>query len=299
MAESVVVVARPASIGRATRATWVRPWLRAKFCAGGAIVAVLVLLGLFGPSLAPYDPNEQQLRESLRAPDWFAGPRLLGTDNLGRDIRSRVMHGARVSLIIAFAVVIISGAIGITLGTVSGYFGGRVDFAIQKLVEVIWAFPPLLLAIAILAFLGQSLPNLILALLAQRVVQFSRVMRGEAITLRHREFVTAARVLGAGDARIIVRHIVPNLVPSALVIATFAMAIAIIAEASLSFLGLGVPPEVPTWGTMLADGRSYISTAPWLCVFPGLAIFVVVLGINLLGDGLRDVLDPRMKKTAL
>ncbi|HLH24074.1 MAG TPA: ABC transporter permease [Chloroflexota bacterium] len=293
----MVAVARPLPAQPALP-TWVRPWLRTKIYIGGAIVLGLILLGLFGPLLAPYDPNAQQLRESLQAPQGLGGAHWLGTDNLGRDIFSRLLYGARVSLIIAFTVVIISGAVGVTLGAISGYFGGRVDFFIQKLVEVIWAFPSLLLAIAIMAYLGQGLQNLILALVAQRWISYCRVVRGEALGLRHREFVTAAQVVGAGHARIIAHHIIPNIIPSSLVIGTFAMATAIIAEASLSFLGLGVPPDVPTWGTMLGDGRNYISTAPWLTIFPGLAIFTVVLGINLLGDGLRDVLDPRRKKAA-
>jgi peptide/nickel transport system permease protein len=291
----MVVIARPMPWQPAIPA-WLRPWLRTKIYLGGTIVLGLIFLGLFGPALAPYNPNEQQLREALRVPQWFGGPYFLGTDNLGRDILSRLLHGARVSLVIAFTVVLISGAVGVTLGAISGYFGGRVDFLIQKLVEVIWAFPSLLLAIAILAYLGQGLQNLILALVAQRWIQYCRVVRGETLSLRHREFVTAARVVGASHVRIIVRHIIPNIIPSSLVIGTFAMATAIIAEASLSFLGLGVPPEIPTWGTMLGDGRNYISTAPWLTIFPGLAIFTVVLGINLLGDGLRDVLDPRRTK---
>jgi peptide/nickel transport system permease protein len=293
----MVAIARPLP-RQHTVPTWVRPWLRGKIYLGGSIVMVLILLGIIGPFVAPFNPNEQQLRESLRVPQWFAGSHFLGTDNLGRDIFSRLLFGARVSLIIAFTVVIISGAIGVTLGAISGYFGGKVDFWIQKFVEVIWAFPALLLAIAILAYLGQGLQNLILALVAQRWIQYCRVVRGESLSLRRREFVTAAEVIGAGHARIIAHHIVPNIVPSALVIGTFSMATAIIAEASLSFLGLGVPPDVPTWGTMLGDGRNYISTAPWLTIFPGAAIFVVVLGINLLGDGLRDVLDPRRKKAA-
>jgi peptide/nickel transport system permease protein len=293
----MVAIARPLPRPQ-TIPLWVRPWLRTKVYIGGTIVLALILLGIFGPMLAPYNPNEQQLRESLRVPQWFGGPHFLGTDNLGRDIVSRLLYGARISLIIAFTVVLISGAVGVTLGAISGYFGGKVDFLIQKFVEVIWAFPSLLLAIAILAYLGQGLQNLILALVAQRWIQYCRVVRGESLSLRHREFVTAARVIGAGHVRIITRHIVPNIIPSSLVIGTFAMATAIIAEASLSFLGLGVPPDVPTWGTMLGDGRNYISTAPWLTIFPGLAIFIVVLGINLLGDGLRDVLDPRRKKLA-
>jgi peptide/nickel transport system permease protein len=198
--------------------------------------------------------------------------------------------------LVAFAVVFISGFIGIGLGAISGYFGGKTDFAIQKLVEVIWAFPPLLLGITIMAFLGQGLFNLILALVVQRWIPYCRVVRGQALSLRTREFVVASRCLGARNAQIILRHILPNVIQTSLVIGTFAMASAIIAEASLSFLGVGVPPEIPTWGTMLADARIYISTAWWLPLFPGLCIFVTVLGINLLGDALRDLLDPRLKR---
>ncbi len=289
--------ARPVE-GRGSILRWIRPWMRAKVYAGGLIVLALIVVGLLGPQVAPYDPNFQQLREARLAPQWLNGPHALGTDNLGRDILSRILTGARVSLLIAFGVVIISGCVGVSLGAISGYFGGRVDFTIQKLVEVVWAFPALLLAIAIMAYLGQGLSNLMLALVAQRWIQYCRVVRAETLSIKTRDFVTAARVVGASDARILRRHVLPNLIPSALVIGTFSMATAIIAEASLSFLGLGVPPDVPTWGTMLADSRIYISTAPWLSVFPGLSIFLVVLGINLLGDGLRDVLDPRMKKAA-
>jgi peptide/nickel transport system permease protein len=199
--------------------------------------------------------------------------------------------------VIAVMVVIISGVVGIVLGAISGYFAGTADFLIQKLVEVVWAFPPLLLAIAIMAFLGQGLGNLILALVSQRWIAYCRVARGQALSLRTREFVDAARSLGADHTRIIVSHIMPNLFPSAVVIGTFSMASAIIAEAALSFLGLGVPPEIPTWGGMLSDGRTYISTSWWLALFPGLCIFFTVLGINLLGDGLRDILDPRLKRS--
>ena len=275
-----------------------RPWRRAKAWVGGALVLTLVVLGLIGPAIAPYDPNAQTLEAMLQAPNWLGGAHFLGTDNLGRDILSRLLYGARVSLLISFAVVLISGFVGVTLGAVSGYFGGKADFIIQKLVEVVWAFPPLLLAIAILAYLGQGLSNLILALVAQRWIQYCRVVRGQTLSLRTRDFVTASEALGASDSRIIRRHLLPNLIQVSLVIGTFAMASAIIAEASLSFLGLGVPPHIPTWGTMLADGRIYISTAWWLALFPGLCIFATVLGINLLGDALRDILDPRLKRAA-
>jgi peptide/nickel transport system permease protein len=247
--------------------------------------------------VAPYDPGKQALEATLKQPQWFNGAHFLGTDNLGRDILSRIIYGARVSLLVAFAVVLISGFVGITLGAISGYFGGKIDFAIQKLVEVVWAFPPLLLAITILAFLGQGLFNLILALVTQRWIQYCRVVRGQTLSLRNRDFVAATRALGASNQRVIGRHILPNLIQISLVIGTFSMASAIIAEASLSFLGLGVPPEIPTWGTMLADSRSYISTAWWLALFPGLCIFLTVLGINLLGDAIRDLLDPRLKRT--
>jgi peptide/nickel transport system permease protein len=275
----------------------IRAWSTPKIIAGGVIVLILITVGLSAPFIAPYDPNAQNLSRALRPPDWLFGSNMLGTDAVGRDILSRLFYGARVSLVIAVLVVIISGLVGIVLGAVSGYFAGVTDFLIQKLVEVVWAFPPLLLAIAIMAFLGQGLENLILALVSQRWIAYCRVSRGQALSLRAREFVDAARLLGANHTRIISRHIMPNLFPSAVVIGTFSMASAIIAEAALSFLGLGVPPDIPTWGSMLSDGRTYISTSWWLALFPGLCIFFTVLGINLLGDGLRDILDPRLKRS--
>jgi peptide/nickel transport system permease protein len=271
--------------------------LNAKAFSGGLIVLVFILVGIFGPLLAPHDPNRQELTAMLKPPQGLGETHALGTDNLGRDIASRIIHGARVSLLVAFAVVFVSGFIGVSLGAISGYFGGKADFIIQKLVEVVWAFPPLLLGITIMAFLGQGLTNLILALVAQRWIPYCRVVRGQALSLRERDFVVAARSLGATKKQIIVRHILPNLIQISLVIGTFAMASSIIAEASLSFLGVGVPPEIPTWGTMLADARIYISTAWWLPLFPGLCIFITVLGINLLGDAMRDILDPRLKRT--
>jgi peptide/nickel transport system permease protein len=273
------------------------PRLHVKAFSGGLIVFSFIIVGIFGPTFAPHDPNKQELTALMKAPEGIGSTRVLGTDNLGRDILSRVVHGSRVSLLVAFAVVFVSGLIGITLGAVSGYFGGKVDFLIQKLVEVVWAFPPLLLGITIMAFLGQGLFNLILALVAQRWIPYCRVVRGQTLSLRSRDFVTAAQCLGASKTQIILRHIIPNLIQTSLVIGTFAMASSIIAEASLSFLGVGVPPEIPTWGTMLADARIYISTAWWLPLFPGACIFITVLGINLLGDALRDLLDPRLKRT--
>lgn len=274
-----------------------RPFLRPKLVVGLVIVLIVLATGILAPLISPFDPNQQSLRLALKAPMWLSGPNMLGTDHLGRDILSRIIYGARVSVVIAITVVIVSGIVGVALGAVSGYFGGKIDFLIQKIVEVVWAFPPLLLAIAILAFFGQGLGILILALVSQRWIPYCRVSRAQALSLRSRDFVMAARSLGAGDGRIIYRHIVPNLLQGALVIGTFAMATAIISEASLSFLGLGVPADIPTWGSMLADGRAYISTSWWLALFPGLAIFLTVLGINLMGDGLRDILDPRLKRS--
>jgi peptide/nickel transport system permease protein len=294
--EAGVIDAPPAPASSRARSR-IRPWLTAKIVAGGVIVAMLFVIGALAPWISPYDPNGQNLALVLRPPDGVFGPHPLGTDAVGRDILSRLFYGARVSLVIAVMVVVISGVVGVGLGAISGYFAGIIDFAIQKLVEVVWAFPPLLLAVAIMAFLGQGLENLILALVSQRWIAYCRVARGQALSLRSREFVDAARALGAGHGRVIVSHILPNLLPSAVVIGTFSMASAIISEAALSFLGLGVPPAIPTWGTMLADGRTYISTSWWLALFPGLCIFFTVLGINLLGDGLRDILDPRLKRS--
>lgn len=275
----------------------INPWMKPKIIMGGILVLLLVFMGLLAPVLSPYDPNLQDLNTTLQAPGWWGSAHFLGTDHVGRDCLSRIFYGARISLVIAGTVVVISGVIGVGLGAISGYFAGRIDFFIQKLVEVIWAFPPLLLAIAVMAFFGQGLGILIVALVAQRWIPYCRVSRGQALSLRTRDFVDAARSLGARNIRIIVKHILPNLMQAAMVIGTFAMATAIISEASLSFLGLGVPPEIPTWGSMLADGRAYISTSWWLALFPGLCIFFTVLGINLLGDGMRDIFDPRLKRS--
>ncbi len=267
-----------------------------KIFMGSSIIALLLVAGLFAPLIAPFDPNQQNLDIAMVAPQWLSGPHVLGTDPLGRDVLSRIVYGARVSLIIGIAVALLSGVVGIVLGSISGYFSGMIDVVIQKIVEVMWAFPPLLFAIAVIAFLGQSLWILIVALVLQRWIPYCRVARAQALSLRARDFVEAARALGATDLRILARHIIPNLLPTSFVIGTFAMAAAIISEASLSFLGLGVPRTIPTWGSMLADSRAHISTSWWLPVFPGLFLLVTVLAINLLGDGLRDHLDPKLSR---
>lgn len=273
-----------------------RPFLTFKVICGGTILFLLIGCAIAAPVLAPFDPDKQNLLRAMMPPQFLSGPHVLGTDHVGRDILSRLIYGARVSLAIAASVVLISGLIGVTLGLIAGFFGGRIDFLILKLIEVVWAFPPLLIAIAILAFLGPGLANLILALTLQRWIPYARVVRADALVLKEREFVVAAQSIGASRMRIIGLHLFPNLIQSALVVGTFSMAAAIIAEAALSFLGLGVPPSVPAWGSMLADGRAYVSTSWWMSLFPGLWIFATVMSINMLGDALRDIMDPKLRR---
>ncbi|MGY6704040.1 ABC transporter permease [Roseinatronobacter sp.] len=261
---------------------------------GVLTIVLLVVFGLFADLIAPHAPNRQDLMLALTPPDW-RGPHVLGTDHVGRDILSRIIHGARVSLIIATAVALFASVAGVFLGIVSGYFRGRIDSAIQKVAEIFWSFPPLMLAIAIVAFIGQGLTIVIVALTAQRWIPYCRVTRAESMALREREFILAAQSLGAGHWFILRQHILPNVMLSVIVMTSFAMANAIISESSLSFLGLGVPPSIPTWGGMLSDARSYISSAWWMALFPGLAIFLTVLGLNLLGDALRNQFDPKLK----
>jgi len=270
-----------------------------KVMVGGIILAALVVCGLAAPLLAPFDPQEQRLESRLEAPAWLGGraqANLLGTDNLGRDILSRIVYGSRISLLVGATTVVLAGLVGCFLGAVAGYFGRRVDEVVGKITEIFLAFPFLLLAIALMAFLGQGVINIIIALMVSRWVQYCRVVRGEVLSLKERDFVTAAKALGARDYYVLLRHVMPNTLASVTVVATFGMAIVIISEASLSFLGLGVPAHIPTWGSMLSEGRSYMNRAPWLTIFPGIAIFVTVFGINLLGDGLRDVLDPKLRR---
>ena len=216
---------------------------------------------------------------------------------LGRDVASRLLYGARVSLIVGLAAVVVGGLLGVVLGLLSGYYRGFTDDALMRLGDVQLAFPVLVLAVAVLAVLGASLANVILVLGVTGWITYARIVRGETLSLRQREFVEAARALGATDGYLIRRHILPNVLPPVTVVATFSVARTIIAEASLSFLGLGIPPPAPSWGAMLDEGRNYITTGWWLALFPGLAILLLVLGINLVGDWLRDQLDPRMERS--
>ena len=270
-----------------------------KVFAGGVILAALIVCGVAAPLLAPFDPQEQSLEDRLQPPTWAGGSardHWLGTDNLGRDILSRIIYGSRISLLVGATTVVLAGVVGCFLGAIAGYFGKAVDEFVGKVTEIFLAFPFLLLAIALMAFLGQGVVNIVLALMMSRWVQYCRVVRGEVLSLKERDFVTAAKALGGRDFYILLRHVAPNTLPSVTVVATFAMAIVIISEASLSFLGLGVPASIPTWGSMLSEGRSYMSRAPWLTIFPGVAIFITVFGINLLGDGLRDLFDPKLQR---
>ncbi len=272
-----------------------QPWrfLEIKFVIGTICLGAIVLLALLGGLVAGHDPNEQNLMFALEPPFGIESGYYLGTDHLGRDLLARMTSGARISLAIAGSVVLLSGVVGVLIGALSGYLAGARDAVIQKVVETFWAFPPILLAIAILAFFGPSLGNVIIALTIQRWIPYCRIARAQALMLRSREYISAAKIMGGGTGWILRHHVLPNLLASAIIIATFTMATAILAESSLSFLGLGVPPNVPTWGGMLAEGRSYITRAWWLAVLPGLGIFFTVLGLNLLGDWLRDQLDPK------
>jgi peptide/nickel transport system permease protein len=259
---------------------------------GAVIVLVTVLAAVFGPWLAPYDPTSQELALRLEGP---TGAHWFGLDELGRDIFARVLSGARISLLVGLVVVSVSSAIGIVLGSVAGYFGGRIDEAISRIVDILLAFPGLLLAIALVAVLGPSLTNVVLALSLIGWVGYARLVRGQVLRAREFEFVQAARALGATTPRILARHVIPTTLPAVTVQATLGMGGAILAEAALSFLGLGVQPPTPSWGTMLSYGRGHLLDAPHLTIFPGIAIAVLVLGFNFLGDGLRDRLDPMTK----
>jgi peptide/nickel transport system permease protein len=259
--------------------------------AGLIIVLIAVLAAVAGPLLSPYDPAAQELARRLEAPS-LSHP--LGLDELGRDILARLMQGARISLLVGLAVVSVSSTVGMLFGSMAGYFGGRLDDAISRVIDVLMAFPGILLAIALVAVLGPSLTNVVLALSVIGWVGYARLVRGHALRARELEFVQAARASGAGASRIVFHHILPTAFPSVIVQATIGMAAAIIAEAALSFLGLGVQPPTPSWGTMLDAGRAHLFDAPHLTIFPGLAIALLVLGFNFLGDGLRDRVDPKM-----
>lgn len=266
----------------------------------GAIILVAVLLvAIFAPQLAPHDPNAKDPKLRLKPPAWVEGSvegHVLGTDTLGRDILSRVVYGARVSVSVGVAAVALAGFIGITLGLITGYFGGVIDKALMRFTDAFLAIPGLLLTMLVVGITGPGLYTLIGVLGVTRWVTYARVVRGETLALREREYVQAARALGQTNFWILLKHILPNVRGSIIVLATLNVATVILAESGLSFLGLGVPPTNATWGGILSDGRNYITHAWWVATFPGIAISLTVLGITFLGDWLRDYFDPRLRR---
>lgn len=300
---------RPAAQGAAVvigeeladRAKPVRRWrirLGLRGTLGFTIVGCVLLVAIFGPWLAPADPLAQDISQRLHPPFWQTGgsaTHLLGTDQLGRDLLSRLLYGARISLTISIGAASFAAIVGIVLGLISGYYRGWLDEIIMRLVEIQLAFPFLLLAITIMAVLQASLRNIILVLAISGWVVYARLVRGNTLALAETEFVVSARALGCSDFRIIFRHILPNLVGVATVVFTLQVAQFIIAESALSFLGLGIRPPQPSWGTIMNEGREYLNLAWWVETFPGVAILIATTGIGLLGDWLRDVLDPRLR----
>ncbi|HLO01617.1 MAG TPA: ABC transporter permease subunit [Symbiobacteriaceae bacterium] len=260
---------------------------------GLAIVLFLVIVALLGPELAGNDPAKQFYDHMLEGPSRLFP---LGTDQLGRDILSRLLNGAHLSLAVAAAGVVAGAVLGIPLGLTAGYFGGWWDAFVMRVMDVLLAFPGILLAIGIIAILGPGLTNVMIAIAVFGVPQFARLVRGSTLQVKSLDFVQAAHAQGAGAVRILAKHVLPNVLAPIVVMATLRTAQAILIASSLSFLGLGATPPSPEWGSMLADGRAYIETFPHVAAFPGIAIFLTVLGFNLLGDGLNDMLDPRLRR---
>jgi len=273
-------------------------WRNKTSVAGLIVVAGFVLAAIFAPSLSPHDPVETALYDQLKPPAWKDGgsdKNILGTDDLGRDIFSRIIYGARVSLIVAVVSVGLAFVLGTLLGSISGYYKGALDNVIMRIMDIILAFPYLLLAIVVVAFLGPSLQNAMIAIGITYVPRFARIVRGSVLEEYEKDYVMAAKAVGARDWRIIFIAILPNCLGPLIVLTTLSFASAILDAAALSFLGLGAQPPTPEWGAMIASSRSLILRASWVMTFPGIAILLAVLGFNLLGDGLRDALDPRMR----
>lgn len=264
---------------------------------GGLVVLAYLAMALFASQIAPHDPTKGNLLLRLQPPLWEAGSPSywLGTDGLGRDLWSRIVLGSRISLGVGFVSVSISAVVGVFLGCLAGYYRGAVDDLLSRFSDLLLAFPYLIFAIAVMAFMGPGLKNLILALTFKGWVEFYRLTRGEMLAEKTKEYVPAARAVGRSDLAIIVSEILPNIFHSVLVLATLRLGVMIVMEASLSFLGLGVQPPTPAWGTMVSEGRNYMITSWWVSTLPGVAILILVLAINLFGEGLRDILDPRMK----
>ena len=268
---------------------------------GFFFLACVVVVALLAPVIAPGNRDDQNLMQRLKPPGWKddAGHVfILGTDQLGRDVLPRLIYGSRVSLMVGGAAVVAGGGIGLLAGLVSGYFGGKLDAVIMRIADIQLAFPFLLLAMAMVSILGPGLLNVIIVLALTSWISYAKVVRATTLGVRSRDFVQAGRALGATDLRIIFKHVLPNVFSSFLVIASFEAASMIIAESALSYLGLGVSTGIPTWGGMLADGREYITDAWWICLIPGVALMLTALSLNLLGDGLRDALDPTQRNVS-
>jgi len=264
-----------------------------------AIVTVFVLAGLLAPLISPSDPYEQSLRLRFRPPVWeergsWAHP--LGTDRLGRDMLSRILHGARISLAAGVLTVFLASALGAAIGLVAGYYGGRVDGVLMRVTDATLSFPTILLALILAVTIGPSFTNVVIAIAVLLWARYARVIRGQVLTLMELDFIAQARIAGAGATRIITRHLVPNTLNTLVVLVTLQIGYVIIVEASLSFLGAGIPPPTPAWGSMIAEGRDFVTSAWWVSSLPGLAILLVVLAFNLLGDWLRDTLDPKLRQ---
>lgn len=265
------------------------------------IIGLLVVMAVFAPLLAPYSPTEGDLRQTLLPPFWMEGgssEHLLGTDKFGRDILSRIIFGARVSLTVSLTAIFIGGTVGVTLGIVAGYFGGFTDGLIMRVVDMKLALPMILLALVLVAAIGPSLRNVVGVIAFLLWAHYARIIRGEVLSLRARDFVALAKVAGASPIRIMARHILPNVTNTLIVLVTLQVGFVILLESTLSFLGVGIPPPRPAWGLLVADGRDYIAKAWWVSTFPGIAIAMTVLSLNMLGDWLRDRLDPRRRQRA-
>jgi peptide/nickel transport system permease protein len=289
-AGGAVALGAPAAARAGRRGFWGQLWRR-KTAVLGLVLASAVLLGAgLAPVLAPADPL-------VMTPKRFALPSAaawLGTDQFGRDMLARLLHGARVSMLVSFSAVALAALAGATVGLLAGHFEGKVDLALMRVIDVLMAFPTLLLTLAVVATFGASLANLVMAITLAYIPIFSRIVRGSVLSVKQNEFVHASRALGAPDGRIMLREILPNVLAPIIVQGTFNLSTAIMVEAALSFLGLGVQPPAPSWGSMLSEARSFMELDPWLAIAPGGAITVAVLGFNLFGDGLRDILDPRL-----
>lgn len=255
-------------------------------------ISIVVLVAILAPYISPFNPISQNLSERFLPPSW---PHIFGLDEFGRDIFSRILYGARVSIQVGIEVVSLALITGVTVGTLAGYYGGKLDMALMRIADIFLAFPGLVLAIGITAALGPGVYNVVLALVVTSWPTYARVIRSQTLSLRDIEYVTSARAMGAGRLRIILSHIVPNTLPPVLVLASLGMGVAILSEAGLSFLGLGVQPPNPSWGNMVADAQDFIFQAPNLAIVSGLVITITVLAFNLLGDGLRDALDPKLR----